>query len=299
VALVLREMKAMSGDKNNPNPPVVSESQVTYPSALNPQTAMTPEEIAEKDRAERTRGAPVVRTATRTPIQPVNKKPEPPKGYAYDLDPAAVEPGDVGQMFLQSPGEGQLVGIVYSSDCEPTRLIVGNYNREWKDVQFPVAIAAGNFVILLAKNITDEPQLIMATGYFSGPNIAPPPHPPRDMAATKASFKASMPSAEATRDVNREAVAQAAASATQPSPALAPPPPGVTMIHGQYQPPVPQNTVGPGAVSAGRSVTPGANEVAICLPRNDVRLLIEAARNGGIPDQNKWGIIRRLEDALR
>lgn len=277
------ERKPMTKPEDNPNPPVVSESQVTYPSALNPQTQMSSEALAEADREARTRGAPVIKTATLTPVQPVNKPAQPDIGYRFDLEPGVAEPHGTCQLFRESPGKGMVMGFTLSPNCEPQKLIVGQYNKDWKDVKFPIPIEVGNFIIVIAKNLSDAPDLLGGNVYVKGPEVPAPAPGESTFAAARQNFQSSMsPQPAMTGAV--EAV---------PAPA-----PVAVALPGGYVPPVPQQTHGPGAVSSGRSVTPGSNEVAICLARNDVRLLIEAAKLA-VPDQNKWGIIRRLEDALR
>lgn len=180
------------------------------------------------------------------------------------IGPVAIAPGAIEQISFPSPSDGAVKGAEVGPDARAVKLYVGRARFDVPlegewSVDFPVK--KGGLVMLSVQNVSDEPKLFSVAFHLEAePEEAPLEEVPREEAPLEEAKPASV----------------------LPRPELT-----------QTLPPVSNTT------PEDLGVTPGQNEVAIVLTRNEAQFLLEHLRTSTpLSDYVKFGIIRRMDPVV-
>jgi len=186
------------------------------------------------------------------------------------IDPVAIEPGMIGQLYVRLPFSAKLVDLVLDPGCSGTRVIAGSNmieppgeGQKWRDVLGQV-LGTGTFLTVLGRNDTDEVRALGGTWHFQ-----------LHAGKVQAEKVQNTPTARSISPTAGGRSSALTSSGNSPSPT-------------------------PVEKRESDTVTPGQNEVAILLKKGDAERLLQVIRKGyPLQEVEKPGFERAIADGLK
>jgi hypothetical protein len=234
---------------------------------------------------------------------PAGSVQELPAGRAFEIDPCPANPGEIVQLISILPEGATIGGLLISDEFEVTKVYLGNRQLDLKNCIGQLVPPPPVFIMALVKNLTDKPQMARGAWFLTG-NL-----PPEQVAAAKpkAGGDPGLPSVngQAPVAVQPQVAPRPVASTVGPLPAAPMPqihtaPPAAVLStpivnSGAGSVVVP----GPTPTPSLGTITPGQNEVAVLLQKNEaVQVLNWLTGRNPVTESEKWSIIRQLEASI-
>jgi len=205
------------------------------------------------------------------------------EGTLFPFDAVPAGPGEIVQVIAQPPEGSTILGLDLSEEFfSVVKVLFGSSQlslAECRGRQIPKGLF---FVIVLAKNITEVPQVARGAWYLSG---VPAAAVQAQAKAAAARIDPGLPSRAG--DKPKPVFLGEGLGATQH-------PSNMPAIHTA----APVFAVGVPAQTS-RSVTPGQNEVVVLLHRSEVeRVIAWLTGKDPVSEHEKPGILRQLQSAL-